>query len=75
MPDHALAFLLTKKLVPEEVRIQVLTAGYTDAPSWASGIERSELESLFLEGTTFDPKIHSAGTPQDYLIKSSWPSN
>ena len=75
MPDRALAFLLTKKLVPEEVRTQVLTAGYTDAPSWASGIERVELETLFLTGTTFDPAAHTAGSPPDYLIKPSWPSN
>ena len=54
---------------------QDLTAGYTDAPSWASGIERVELETLFLTGTTFDPAAHSAGSPQDYLIESSWHSN
>ena len=57
------------------MRTEVLTAGYTDAPSWASGIERVELETLFLTGTTFDPAAHTAGSPQDYLIKSSWPSN
>ena len=75
MPDDSLASLLTKKAVPGEVRRQVLTAGYTDAPSWASGIERLELETLFLTGTTFDPAAHTAGSPPDYLIKSSWPSN
>ena len=75
MPDHSLASLLTKKAVPDEVRTQVRTAGYTDAPSWASGIERLELETLFLTGTTFDPAAHTAGPPQDYLIKSSWPSS
>jgi len=74
MPDHALASLLTKKAVHDEVRTQALTAGYTDAPSWASGIERLELETLFLTGTAFDPAAHTAGSPQDYLVESSWSS-
>ena len=60
--------LLKKKEVPEEIVKQISAVGWTAAVEFAAGLDRDQLQTLFLVGTKFDPDTHRTGSPQVRLV-------